>query len=173
VPSAELPALWQRLAEQGAAALPAHGLPPADNQLARRQADIERFFGLATVGEMVKALETDGTEWATQAAGLLRKRSPLMLHVTLEQVRRARGLDLAGDLRMERDIVHHCFHLRPGTAGETMEGIRALVIDKDHSPKWNPARIEDVRGQDVLKFFDSPWPVHAHPLRMLADGGGA
>ena len=68
-----------------------------------------------------------------------------MLAVTLEQVRRARNLDLADELRMERDMVHHCFHLRPGVASETMEGIRALVIDKDQQPRWNPARLDDVK----------------------------
>jgi len=48
--------------------------------------------------------------------------------------------------------VRHCFHLRPGAASETFEGIRALVIDKDHSPKWNPARIEDVTP-DMLALY--------------------
>ena len=78
-------------------------------------------------------------------AGLLRQRSPLMLHVTLEHLRRARHMTLADDLRMERGMVRNCFHLRPGTGSEPFEGIRALVIDKDHAPKWNPARIEDVK----------------------------
>jgi len=98
---------------------------------------------------------------------VLRKRSPLMLHVTLEQIRRARGMTLADDLRMERDMVHHCFYLRPGADSETVEGIRALAIDKDYTPKWNPARIEDVKPQMVQAFFASPWPVDAHPLRDL------
>ena len=169
VPSKDLPALWDRLAREGASALPAHTLAPADNKLAPRVHDIERFFGEPDVPAMVRALEADGGEWAAHAAGMLRKRSPLMLHVVLEQVRRARGMDLAGDLRMERDIVRHCFQLRPGTASETMEGIRALAVDKDHAPRWNPARIEDVRPEDVAKFFDSPWPMHAHPLRDLSD----
>ena len=99
---------------------------------------------------------------------MLRKRSPLMLHVTLEQIRRARSMSLADDLRMERDIVHHCFHLRPGAASETVEGIRALAVDKDYTPKWNPARIEDVKPDMTQAFFASPWPAEAHPLRDLA-----
>jgi enoyl-CoA hydratase len=76
-------------------------------------------------------------------------------------------MSLADDLRMERDLVRHCFHRRPGTAGETVEGIRALAVDKDHAPRWNPARIEDVAREEVQAFFASPWPAHAHPLRML------
>jgi enoyl-CoA hydratase len=76
-------------------------------------------------------------------------------------------MTLANDLRMERDMVRHCFHLRPGAASETFEGIRALAIDKDHAPRWDPARIEDVTPEMVQPFFASPWPAHAHPLRGL------
>jgi enoyl-CoA hydratase len=53
------------------------------------------------------------------------------------------------------------------TATDTMEGIRALVVDKDRKPKWNPARLEDVTPEMVAGFFISPWPAHAHPLRGL------
>jgi hypothetical protein len=95
----------------------------------------------------------------------------LMLHVVLEQVRRARNMTLADDLRMERDMVRHCFntaHLaRSGSLSETVEGIRALVVDKDHAPRWNPLRAEDVTTEQVTPFFDSPWPAWAHPLRDL------
>jgi hypothetical protein len=90
-----------------------------------------------------------------------------MLAVTLEQLRRARSLSLADDLRMERDMVHHCFNLRPASESETVEGIRALVIDKDHSPRWQPARFEDVTEAQVQAFFKSPWSPEQHPLRAL------
>ena len=115
---------------------------------------------------IVAALEAADSDWARATAALLRKRSPLMLHVVLEQVRRARAMDLADDLRMERDLVRHCFYLRPGQS-ETLEGIRALAVDKDHTPRWNPERIEDVSPQLVQSFFASPWPAHAHPLTAL------
>ena len=134
----------------------------------RDRAAIDRFFGLPTVPAIVSALEADPTPWAGETAAILRKRSPLMLHVVLEQVRRGRKMTLADDLRMERGLVRHCFHLRPGAAGETVEGIRALAVDKDHSPRWNPARIEDVTPGMVAAFFETPWPAHAHPLRHLA-----
>jgi enoyl-CoA hydratase len=98
---------------------------------------------------------------------MLRKRSPLMLHVTLRQVRAARGMPLADDLRMERGLMRHCFQLRPGAASETVEGIRALAVDKDHAPHWNPARIEEVSAEMVDAFFASPWPAWAHPLRTF------
>jgi enoyl-CoA hydratase len=90
-----------------------------------------------------------------------------MLHVVLEQIRRARGMGLADDLRMERGMVNRCFHLRPGPASETVEGIRALAIDKDHAPRWQPARIEEVTSTQVAEFFESPWTSDEHPLRTL------
>lgn len=141
---------------------------------------IDAIFGLDTVSAMLQALDAiaeqagesqaahcAGPIWARATASVLRQRSPLMLHVVLEHIRRARHMGLADDLRMERDIVRHCFHHRPGVASETVEGIRALAVDKDHSPQWNPAQIEAVTPEMVTPFFDSPWPVHAHPLRHL------
>ncbi|MCV0437414.1 MAG: enoyl-CoA hydratase/isomerase family protein [Hydrogenophaga sp.] len=129
--------------------------------------DVERIFGLPDVQQIIAALEATDSDWARHTAATLRQRSPLMLHVVLEQIRRARGMGLADDLRMERDMVHRCFHLRPGAASETVEGIRALAVDKDHAPKWNPARIEDVTPEQVAAFFESPWAADAHPLRSL------
>ena len=91
-----------------------------------------------------------------------------MCHVIWEQIRRARGLSLAQALRMERDMVRHCFHWRGVTHSETLEGVRALAVDKDHAPRWQPATADEVQAQDVAGFFVSPWPAHAHPLRDLA-----
>ncbi len=127
---------------------------------------IDQYFSLDDVPAIVKALEGADSDWARTTAATLRKRSPLMLHVVLEQIRRARGMGLADDLRMERDMVRHCFYLRPGQS-ETVEGIRALAVDKDHQPKWSPDRIEDVNPALVQDFFKSPWPTHAHPLAHL------
>jgi enoyl-CoA hydratase/carnithine racemase len=169
--SSELSAAWDALAHSSGFEQLRERLrqvqAPAST-LAAHRADIDRFFALPTVLDIVTALEADGSDWAPETAALLRKRSPLMLHVTLEHLRRARHMTFAADLRMERDIVRHCFSLRPGTAGETFEGIRALVIDKDNAPRWNPTRIEDVAPEAVQAFFDSPWPPHAHPLRVLS-----
>jgi enoyl-CoA hydratase/carnithine racemase len=167
LPASDLPALWDRLAEEGTSAVPGpHRVP--GSRLAERRLEIDRVFALDSVVEILRALESGGTDWHRDTAALLRKRSPLMLHVTLEQLRRARTQSLADDLRMERDMVWHCFRPRPGTGSETVEGIRALAIDKDHSPRWNPARAEDVSAADVQEFFRSPWATAEHPLRDLA-----
>ncbi|MBT9441681.1 MAG: enoyl-CoA hydratase/isomerase family protein [Acidovorax sp.] len=139
----------------------------ADARDSSARAQIDQYFSLPTVGDIIAALEAAEGDWARATAATLRKRSPLMLHVVLEQIRRARTMGLADDLRMERDMVRHCFFLRPGQS-ETVEGIRALAVDKDHAPQWNPGRIEDVTPEVVAPFFASPWPAHAHPLAHLS-----
>lgn len=140
---------------------------------------IERCFHQPTVLAIVRALEDDiarGTHhasWAEATRQALRAHSPLMLEVSLQLIRRGGGMRLADELRLERDLVRHCFntrHLNRYTRQtETMEGIRALVVDKDREPKWNPPRLEDVSPEMVAGFFVSPWPGHAHPLRDLVD----
>ncbi|MEI8168148.1 MAG: enoyl-CoA hydratase/isomerase family protein [Rhodoferax sp.] len=132
---------------------------------------IDHYFAMESVAAIVQALEAENDEWTRHTAALLRKRSPLMLHVALEQIRRARTLSLADDLRMERDLVQHCFHPvhlgRTGSQSDTVEGIRALAVDKDQLPRWNPARIEEVNAAMVVPFFASPWTPDKHPLRDL------
>jgi enoyl-CoA hydratase/carnithine racemase len=141
----------------------------ADGEL---RAKINAHFSKKTALEITHSLEQDGSQWANEVAQKLRKRSPLMLEVTLQLIRRARSMSLADDLRLERDLVRHSFHTkhlqRSGASSETVEGIRALAVDKDHSPKWNPARLEDITPDMIAPFFVSPWPVEAHPLRGLA-----
>ena len=138
--------------------------PPVAEQAHR--AAVDQHFALPDASAIVASLEASADDWARHTAVTLRKRSPLMLHVVLEQIRRARSLDLAQDLRMERDMVHRCFHLRPGQS-ETVEGIRALAVDKDHQPRWNPGRVEEVPATLVAQFFSSPWSASEHPLRDL------
>ena len=132
---------------------------------------IDHYFAQNSALSIVQALEADERTWAQHTAVTLRRRSPLMLQVVLEQIHRARNLSLADDLRMERDMVHHCFHPlhlgRSARQSETVEGIRALAIDKDHTPHWNPICIEEVTAAMVAPFFSSPWTPQTHPLRDL------
>jgi enoyl-CoA hydratase/carnithine racemase len=129
------------------------------------KAAIDKSFALSSPLEISLALEQENTHWANQTLESLNKASPLMLHVVLAQIRKARTMGLADDLRMERDMVHHCFHLRQKS--ETVEGIRALAIDKDHHPKWAHAQLSDVVQDEWPLFFDSPWTPDTHPLRHL------
>ena len=171
--AAALPSIW---ADLGTASLKSAG--EAEQWIASKfiankasvegaNSQIDAVFSLLRVKHMVDALEKSDSRWALKTAATLRKRSPLMLHVVLEQIRRARSMSLADDLRMERDMVHQCFHLRPGLQSETVEGIRALAVDKDYAPQWKPARIEDVKPGMADSYFVSPWTAQTHPLQGL------
>lgn len=133
--------------------------------------DINKCFSAQSVQEIIDRLNLLQTEWSILLSQQLAKKSALMLAVTLEQIRRARNMSLAEDLIMERNLVRHCFatlHLnRLGAFTETVEGIRALAIDKDHSPHWQPQKLEDVSQEMVLGFFKSPWPDSFHPLSKI------
>jgi len=181
VDSTALPALWDGLQQQDWVSSDAvvawlreqtktTTTQALDQTPAWQHAPIDKVFGLAAVVEMEQALQGSDA-WSLQTLKALHHQSPLMLCVTLEQIRRGKTMTLADDLRMERDLVRHCFqtdHLsRRGVSSETVEGIRALAVDKDHTPKWQPARITDVTPEMVLPFFESPWPASAHPLRHL------
>ena len=173
IPSDQQAELWETLATTDFANVEALNavvrsrFVSVEPKSAEHIAEIDACFGLPGVAAIEQALQ-QGSDWAKAEAATLRKRSPLMLHVVLEQIRRARKMTLAEDLRMERDMVRHCFYLRPGQS-ETVEGIRALAVDKDHAPRWNPASIEEVSDAQWQAFFDSPWPAHSHPLAMLKD----
>lgn len=148
-------------------ALRRQAAPPAEAPISDHKAAIDQHFAGADMQAIERSLIADGSEWATATLAALHKQSPLMMAVTLEQIRRARKMSLADDLRMERDLVRHCFHLRPGAASETVEGIRALAVDKDHAPRWSPSAIAEVTADMVAPFFGSPWPAWAHPLAHL------
>jgi len=134
--------------------------------LAPHREIIDRLFDQDTLPAIGRSLSADGSAFAGETLETLKARSPLMMAVALEQVRRARTMSLADDLRMERDMVRHCFHGRDG-GSETVEGIRALVVDKDRQPQWAHDDWTAVTRHEVLDFFDSPWPGWAHPLRDL------
>ena len=176
-PSENLPELWNNLSENLQLS-PIERFQQLQNQLTKTAPEpcwldrqIDAIFSLPTLMDIIQALENADNHWATETLKNLRQRSPLMLHVTLEQIRRGRELCMADDLRMERTMVQHCFytnHLnRRAETSETVEGIRALAVDKDQNPKWNPARIEDITPEMVAPFFNSPWPENQHPLANL------
>jgi len=135
---------------------------PRDSQLARHADQIDALFAGATAQAILAAVSDAEGDWAAQIAATLRSRSPLMLCVTLEQIRRARTMVLEDELRMELDMMHDVFR-----HGDGVEGIRALAIDKDHQPKWNPLRLDEVSPARVRAFFDSPWRREDHPLATL------
>lgn len=108
------------------------------------------------------SLAQDDSAFAAKALAAMRLRSPLMMCVTLELLQRGAHLGVADCLRMERSVVRHNFE-----HGEVLEGVRALVVDKDNAPRWNPSSLDEVDAGMVARFFAPVWPAQAHPLRHL------
>jgi enoyl-CoA hydratase/carnithine racemase len=172
VPAAELQAFSEMLASTGGmdvqGAIRAFAAPfqsqvnPASGMLAVNRAAIDMHFAGQEVRGIVASLSRDDSAFAQKTLAVMQKRSPLMMCATLEQLRRGAGMTVADCLRMEKTMVRRVFE-----HGEILEGVRALVIDKDNAPKWNPATLDAVTPEMVARFFDTAWPAHAHPLRDL------
>ncbi|HEX7810474.1 MAG TPA: enoyl-CoA hydratase/isomerase family protein, partial [Burkholderiales bacterium] len=100
--------------------------------------------------------------WLTRAAATLASGSPSTAALTHELLRRARHLSLADVFRMELVAALHC-----ATRHDLAEGIRALLIEKDQKPKWQPATLAQVAPEWVEGYFQSPWKPAEHPLADL------
>ena len=140
--------------------------PPAPSELEHLRPAIDEHFARDSVEEILDSLEREPRperrEWATRTAALLRRRSPTMLKVTLEQLRRGARLSLADCFRMELNLVHGCFE-----QGDFLEGIRAMLVEKDGAPRWNPPALRDVGAGAIDRFFTPRWPPAEHPLASL------
>lgn len=113
---------------------------------------IEKAFGGDTIEEIVKNLHSDGSEWAMGTLKLLNKMSPASLKITLRQLQLGKTMTLRECLQMEFRLATHCC-----IDSDFKEGVRALLIDKDQSPKWKHEKIEDVTQTYVNNFF-APLP---------------
>jgi enoyl-CoA hydratase len=124
----------------------------ADAPLAHQRAWIDRCYDAPSVADIIARLDADGGEDAARAAATIRTRSPTSLAVTLAAVR---GAPMLGSLEACLDVEFRiaCAML---DAPDYVEGIRAVVVDKDHAPRWNPAAIADVTAADVERYFAVP-----------------
>ncbi len=147
-PRTELAALSGALAQDGVAALAAFDETLPAFSLASHRAGIDYCFAAASVGEIVSRLEATHAEWAEASLKALRAVSPSALHWTLRALRRGRDLTLKqaldAELALTRTTMAH-----PDFA----EGVRAMVVDKDRKPAWQPARIEDVDPASIDALF--------------------
>lgn len=100
--------------------------------------------------EMIKAsLQDQEGVWPVSIENALSQKSPLSLKVTLEQLNRAKGLTLAECLQMDYTLVSHFMHGK-----DFYEGVRALLIDKDKDPHWNPESLDMVSDSMVANYFE-------------------
>ncbi|MFT0870064.1 enoyl-CoA hydratase/isomerase family protein [Pseudomonas sp. CAM1A] len=124
-----------------------------DAPLARLRPVIDHFFALPDLPSIIEQLRAvtigDSHPWALDTAALLETRSPLAMAVTLELLRRGRHLSLEDCFAMELHIDRQWF-----AHGDIIEGVRALIIDKDKQPRWNPPTLGELTAQRVDQFFE-------------------
>lgn len=110
---------------------------------------IEACFSKPTVESILAALMDRGDEWSLKTLARLNQKCPLSLKVTLAQLRQSKGLSLADCLKMDYVLVQHLMK-HP----DFYEGVRALLIDKDKTPHWQPPHIDLVTEERVASCFD-------------------
>ncbi|KFM76385.1 3-hydroxyisobutyryl-CoA hydrolase, mitochondrial, partial [Stegodyphus mimosarum] len=106
-------------------------------------------FEADNVESVMEALKKEGSEWSRKQHETMSKLSPTSLKVAFQQLKRGANLTLQDCLKMEyrlcqRFMQNNDFH----------EGVRAVLIDKDSSPKWNPATLEEVTEKKVNSYFE-------------------
>lgn len=110
---------------------------------------INKCFSGATVEEIYENLRQDESLWATETIKTLNKMSPTSLKVTHRSINMGRNLSLRECFKLELRLV-----INYGIHGEEMkEGVRALLVDKDFKPKWNPKTVEEVTERHVGRYF--------------------
>jgi len=145
---ARLADLAAALARDGVAALAAFNETLPAFSLADHRAAIDHCFSAGTVNEIVSRLNASGSEWAQAALKAMRHVSPSALHWTLRALRRGRDLTLRQALDAEFALTRTTM-AHPDFA----EGVRAMVVDKDRKPVWQPAKIEDVDQARIDRLF--------------------
>jgi enoyl-CoA hydratase len=136
------------------AVLDSYVIEAGDAPTADAQAEVDHCFSPDTVEEIVARLKASGSDFANHALETLGSKSPISLKVTLEQIRRGgRATTFAETMTMEYRMSQHF-----ARGNDFPEGVRALLVDKDHKPNWNPARLEDVSDAAVAGYFEPvPW----------------
>lgn len=109
---------------------------------------IEECFEAGTVEEIYENLKKDGSKWAKETIAALNQKSPTSLKVVHRQLYLGKMLTWKQCLKMEyRIAIHHCLD------SDMREGCRAILFDKDDSPRWNPKTLEEVTKDHVERFF--------------------
>jgi enoyl-CoA hydratase len=156
IASARFPDLLEALcgAVSVDAVLGAFAESPGEGALSTRRPMVDRLLEGERIEDILTRLDvaaadnTPNADFARATAASIRSKAPLSLKITLAQLRRGRKLDFAECMRTEFRIVS-----RVVRGHDFYEGVRAVIIDKDHAPRWRPALLADVSDAEVAGYF--------------------
>lgn len=152
-----------------AAIIKAAGAPPPPASLPGEQGLIDRCFADGPLADSLARLDAaaaDGSAFARAAAAAMRRNSPLSMAIALEQLRRGAEMDFAAAMQMEYAIVS-----RICRGHDFYEGVRAAIIDKDQTPRWQPVSLEAIEPTQVASHFAPP-ATGGLQFRALAQANG-
>lgn len=129
-----------------------------EESILNKKAVIDECFSKDTVADIIKSLESEaskeGNGWIGPVLKGLKRSSPTGLRMTLRSIREGRNQKLSECLRKEFRLTINT--LRMVISEDVYEGIRALTIDKDNSPKWDPPTLDKV-GDDKIDLLFQPF----------------
>jgi enoyl-CoA hydratase len=152
VPSDRLGALVEALAERGIAALATFATEPEVADLFPQRALVDRLFAGDDPVAILARLAADPDPFAQETHALLRRRCPWSIAATLDLLRAARARSIEECLRVEYRAVRAAID-RP----DFLEGIRAVLVDKDDAPRWSPAAIEELPAIEFPVPAEGDW----------------
>ncbi len=117
--------------------------------LSRHREDIDRLFGGDSVEAIMDDLATDGGAWAREQLATLQSKSPQALKVAFRQLRAGRNRASFD----EEMAVEYRIACRVCTTADFREGVRALLVDKDNAPRWDPPTLAQVSEQALDAVF--------------------
>ncbi|WP_243618869.1 enoyl-CoA hydratase/isomerase family protein [Aliidiomarina sp. B3213] len=121
-------------------------------------------------GEDLTAVAHQFTQYQTDEEALVRGQKtlqrgcPMTAHIVWQQLQHGEQLSIEDVFRLELTLSVNC-----AIHGDFIEGVRALLIDKDKRPQWRHASIDVIGERDVDEMFTSPWSAEAHPLKDLGE----
>jgi enoyl-CoA hydratase/carnithine racemase len=121
---------------------------PGKPTLPAMMRDIDRCFSAESLVEIVAKLKQGGA-WADKQLAALLKLSPISMAITLEQLKRCANRSFEDTMTIEYRMSQRGMQ----KDHDFFEGVRALLIDKDQKPKWNPSTIESVTREMVESHF--------------------
>jgi enoyl-CoA hydratase len=110
--------------------------------------EINQAFGQESVEGILRVLGMSGTEWGTKLAETILAKSPTCTRIAFRQIREGATFEFEDCMRLEYRLARFCM-----TQPDFYEGVRAVILDKDNAPKWNPATLAEADDAHVAPAF--------------------